>query len=93
MRIGRISTADGPRYVAVEGDRGVLLRGSIAEGFTPDGESTSLPDAFLPPVLPSKVVAVASNYPKHNQEMGRSSPGEPRLFLKPPTAVIGHGGR
>ena len=46
---------------------------------------------LLAPVLPSKVVAVGRNYADHAREMGAEPPGEPVLFLKPSTAVVGHG--
>ena len=46
---------------------------------------------ILPPVKPSKIIAVGQNYEGRaaEQEMGR--PDIPSLFLKPPSAVIGHG--
>lgn len=43
---------------------------------------------LLPPVTPSKILAVGLNYRSHLQ--GRPAPGEPALFFKPPSAVIGH---
>ena len=46
---------------------------------------------LLAPVLPSKVVAVGRNYADHAREMGSEPPAEPILFLKPSTAVVGHG--
>ena len=46
---------------------------------------------LLAPVLPSKVVAVGRNYADHAREMGAEPPAEPVLFLKPSTAVVGHG--
>lgn len=46
---------------------------------------------LLPPVLPSKIVCVGTNYRDHAQEMNRPLPAEPLLFLKPSTAVIGPG--
>ena len=44
---------------------------------------------LIPPVLPSKIVAVGLNYRDHAVERGRSLPKEPLIFLKPSTAVIG----
>ena len=38
---------------------------------------------FLPPVFPSKVVGIGSNYKKHIAEMGRPTPRVPKIFLKP----------
>jgi len=43
------------------------------------------------PVQPSKVVCVGLNYHAHAQELGRSIPREPLLFLKPPSSVVGPG--
>ncbi len=44
---------------------------------------------LLPPVTPSKVVAIGLNYRDHAREMGKALPSEPLMFLKPPSAVIG----
>jgi 2-keto-4-pentenoate hydratase/2-oxohepta-3-ene-1,7-dioic acid hydratase in catechol pathway len=48
-------------------------------------------DSFLPPVVPSKVVAVGLNYRDHAIEVGLPIPEEPLLFIKPSTSVIAHG--
>ncbi len=42
------------------------------------------------PVSPSKVVCVGLNYQDHAAELNMDIPEEPILFLKPPSAVIGH---
>jgi 2-keto-4-pentenoate hydratase/2-oxohepta-3-ene-1,7-dioic acid hydratase in catechol pathway len=44
----------------------------------------------LPPVLPSKIVGIGRNYGDHATELGNPLPAEPLIFLKPPTAVVGH---
>jgi len=44
----------------------------------------------LPPVRPSKIIAVGLNYLDHIKEFNLPVPTEPCIFLKPPTAVIGH---
>ncbi|HSC34985.1 MAG TPA: fumarylacetoacetate hydrolase family protein [Thermodesulfobacteriota bacterium] len=46
---------------------------------------------LLPPVTPTKIVAVGLNYKDHAIEMGRELPEEPRLFIKPGTSLIAHG--
>jgi len=46
---------------------------------------------LLPPVLPTKIVAVGLNYKAHAAEFGKPLPVAPMLFMKPSTAVIGHG--
>jgi 2-keto-4-pentenoate hydratase/2-oxohepta-3-ene-1,7-dioic acid hydratase in catechol pathway len=46
---------------------------------------------FLAPVVPGKIVGVGRNYRGHAAELGNPMPGEPLLFLKAPTSVIGPG--
>ncbi len=46
---------------------------------------------ILPPVYPSKIVAIGINYRDHAEEFGHQIPEEPVLFMKPSTSVIGHG--
>lgn len=46
---------------------------------------------LLAPVLPSKIIAVARNYPQHADEMGAQVRQEPEIFLKPSTSVVGSG--
>lgn len=43
-----------------------------------------------PPARPSKIVCIGSNYRRHCEEMGRPIPEVPKLFLKPPSALVGH---
>lgn len=52
------------------------------------GESI-IPERFLAPVTPGKIVAVGLNYRDHAEELGMALPEEPILFIKPSTAVIG----
>ena len=47
--------------------------------------------ALVPPVRPSKIVAIGLNYKDHAAEMGKALPPEPLMFMKPSTAVIGPG--
>ncbi|CAN5576214.1 fumarylacetoacetate hydrolase family protein [soil metagenome] len=53
-------------------------------------------NVFLPgfpePVLPSKIICIGRNYAEHVREMGDEPgpPEEPVVFLKPPSALIGH---
>ena len=46
---------------------------------------------LLPPCEPTKIVAVGLNYVEHARELGMPLPEEPLIFLKPPSAVTGHG--
>jgi 2-keto-4-pentenoate hydratase/2-oxohepta-3-ene-1,7-dioic acid hydratase in catechol pathway len=44
------------------------------------------------PKVPSKVVAVGRNYADHVAELGEDQPPQrPRIFLKPPSSIIGPG--
>jgi len=70
-----------------------LLGGAMwTDDHVRDGDEVLLSSVnLLTPVLPSKVVCVASNYRKHAIEMGKSLPTVPKLFIKPSTSVIGPG--
>jgi 2-keto-4-pentenoate hydratase/2-oxohepta-3-ene-1,7-dioic acid hydratase in catechol pathway len=69
-----------------------VLRGTFFEDPVPTGEDVPVADVrLLAPVIPSKVVAVARNYPEHAAEMGNPMPDRPMLFFKPATSVIGPG--
>ena len=44
---------------------------------------------LLPPVKPSKIIAIGVNYRDHAMERGRPLPKEPLVFMMPPSAVCG----
>lgn len=44
-------------------------------------------------VRPSKLLCIGQNYAKHAAEMKSAVPEEPVIFLKPSTALVGHGGK
>lgn len=46
---------------------------------------------LLPPVLPSKIIAIGRNYAEHAREQAVEVPDIPLLFLKPPSSLIGSG--
>src|SRR5688500_14669655 len=57
------------------------------------GETIALGEAtILVPVAPTKIVCVGRNYRAHAAELGNEVPAEPLLFLKPPSALLAHGG-
>lgn len=97
---GPLSVPAGMAWGAVEGPAGAgpeaLTVASISEhpfgpiSFT--GARWALEDVRLvAPILPSKVVCIGKNYADHIQEMGGDAPAAPVIFLKPSTAVVGHG--
>jgi 2-keto-4-pentenoate hydratase/2-oxohepta-3-ene-1,7-dioic acid hydratase in catechol pathway len=47
---------------------------------------------WLTPCRPSKIVGVGRNFHAHAAELRNAVPGEPLLFLKPPSALLPHGG-
>jgi len=64
------------------------LLGNAAEA----GRTFALDElTLLPASQPTKIVCVGSNYREHCDEMGRPVPTVPKLFLKPPSALLAHG--
>ena len=92
MRYYRIAAEGGAAWAREDGDRFRLLTGDPFVG-TRDAAATVARETarLLPPVLPSKVVAIGLNYKDHAAERGKPLPEEPLMFLKPPSAVIGPG--
>jgi 2-keto-4-pentenoate hydratase/2-oxohepta-3-ene-1,7-dioic acid hydratase in catechol pathway len=90
MKIYRYRRGAAVRYGVLQGEALCPVRGSIFEDFTLEDDSFALgAAALLPPVEPSKIVAVGRNYKDHAAELGNPLPEEPLLFLKPSSAVIG----
>lgn len=46
--------------------------------------------SFLPPVTPSKILAVGLNYRDHAEEVGADIPKWPNVFMKPASSLTGH---
>ena len=77
-----IGIADGDRIVRYTGTDALHLGEAT-------GDSIAIADAeLLPPVAPSKIVAVGRNYAEHAKELGNEAPSEPIIFLKPPSALL-----
>jgi len=92
MKIYRFERNGRVGYGRLEADFLRLLGGSVEAGFAPGAETVPIGEVrLLAPALPSKIVAVGVNYKAHALERGRGLPGEPLLFLKPPSALIGPG--
>ena len=83
--IGRFRFDDEVFTGTVNGDRVVVERGLYCDTYTLDELET------LPPVNPSKIICVGLNYIDHARELEMELPGYPMIFLKPPSAIIGHG--
>jgi len=58
-----------------------------------DGRRVSVSDAVhLPPVTPTKIIAVHLNHRSRVAEFGARLPAAPTYFSKPVSALVGHGG-
>ena len=91
MKIYRFVHAGHPAIGVAEGDLVARYDGvdAIHRGSRIDEESQAVASLqLLPPVAPSKIVAVGRNYADHAKELGNEAPPEPILFLKPPSALL-----
>lgn len=70
----------------------IVLSGDFLDGAGDTGLTVSIKNVrILPPVKPSKIIAVGLNYYDHIKEFGdRPVPENPTLFSKMPHTVIGH---
>jgi 5-oxopent-3-ene-1,2,5-tricarboxylate decarboxylase/2-hydroxyhepta-2,4-diene-1,7-dioate isomerase len=69
----------------------VVVDGAVLRA--PDGRTVAVDDAVhLPPVEPSKIVAVHLNYRSRVDEFGTRLPAAPTYFHKPTTALNAHNG-
>ncbi|MCF6505889.1 fumarylacetoacetate hydrolase family protein [Blastococcus sp. MG754426] len=94
MRIVRFASPQGMSFGVLDGDGQVAqIEGHPFGQISFTGARFAQADIrLLSPILPSKVVCVGKNYAEHVKEMGTGdAPGEPLLFLKPSTSVIGPG--
>lgn len=98
MRIVRYRDGDVARLGILEGDSVRAAGGELYAQLLPREQIGPLDTLqLLPPVAPSKVVAVGLNYADHVAEGVvpggvTAVPAEPVIFLKPPTSLLGHGG-
>ena len=97
MHICRFTTSETPtpNYGLVEGELILpFVEGQTIQSFPNPRTGPGVPRSevnIVAPVSPSKIVCVGRNYREHAAELGNKMPDEPLLFLKPPSAVIGHG--
>ena len=61
-------------------------------GHVRDASQLPADGAVLVPCVPTKIVCVGRNYAEHAKELGNEAPAEPIIFLKPPSALLAHGG-
>lgn len=75
--------ADGEKFWEIEGD--IFKKFKITSLSHPAKKVK-----ILTPAVPSKIIAVGLNYRNHARELKMALPKEPIIFLKAPTAAIGH---
>lgn len=93
MKIYRFEHNDRTLWGVLKEENLYPVSGSIFEKFRVGKRGIPISHvALLPPVEPTKIVAVGRNYLAHSRELGNPVPKEPLLFLKPPSAVIGPNG-
>jgi 2-keto-4-pentenoate hydratase/2-oxohepta-3-ene-1,7-dioic acid hydratase in catechol pathway len=91
MKIVRFTTGFNIEYGVIDGDMILGLAAPPFEGIKTTHNSYRPTDMrILSPCTPSKIVALGVNYRSHGEELNHRIPTEPLIFLKPPTAVIGH---
>ncbi len=96
-RIWRIEVDGRPRHVVEEPAAGGgasaarLVEGDLFGEWQPGPEIELAGRRLLAPVAPGKVIGIGLNYRDHALERGKPVPSQPLVFLKPPSAVIGHG--
>lgn len=79
------------RYGWLEGTSIGAVTGDIFGNAQREGIVAELRDVkVLPPVMPSKIIAVSHNHLSRLTERGLEKPDIPLISLKPPSAIIGH---
>ncbi|MBI2976066.1 MAG: fumarylacetoacetate hydrolase family protein [Chloroflexi bacterium] len=92
MQFLRYQKNDEVRWGWLDGARIGAVVGDVFGDYKREGAVAELHEVtVLPPVLPGKIIAVGNNYASRLDELGAAPPDIPTLFLKPPSAVIGHG--
>ncbi len=91
MRLCRFTYEDEtPRFGLIEGAEVTELAADFLVRLERTKRRVPLSAArLLPPVSPSKIVAVGVNFRSHAAEMQKPLPEEPKIFLKAPSALIG----
>ena len=94
MRFARVLMDNRARWVRAETGDMVTCLSDVPWQFGSQLTDQTVPlDAvrLLAPAEPSKIVAVGRNYAEHARELGLERTATPRIFLKPPSGVVGPG--
>lgn len=92
MKLVRFSINNKIKYGILNGNSIQAIYGSPFRYIRTIDEHYELQQVkILAPVIPSKIVALGLNYRSHAEEFNTNTPQVPLIFIKPSTAVIGHG--
>lgn len=90
LKIIRFSFGSKVQYGTLNGELVRGIHGDPFENFNITGDEFLLGEVdLLPPVQPSKIIAVGLNYKNHARELKMDIPDEPIIFIKPSTSLIG----
>ena len=89
---GQFWRDNAPTHAEIVGDTAFFID-NLFSNPTRTGQSVPLADAeILPPVFPSKLIAIGLNYADHAAEHGNVVPPQPLMWLKAPSSLLRHGG-
>ena len=92
MQIVRYQQASETHFGYLDSDRVGSITGDIFGEFVRHRRKTLLAEVtLLAPVEPGKIVGVENNFVDRLREMGLPTPDLPRIYLRPPSAVVGPG--
>lgn len=90
MKIFRYKHKNKVSYGILKEERLYPIEGSPFRSFKVNNISVPISEVMLlPPVKPSKILAIGVNYRDHAMERGTPLPKEPLVFMMPPSAVCG----
>lgn len=92
--IGRFQKGDDVFYAKMVDGELFPMHGDLFGAPTFDKKPISAKGVrTLPPVVPTKIVAVGLNYADHARAIGQPLPKEPLFWFKAPSAMLGDGGK
>ena len=92
--IGRFQKGEDLFYAKCVDGELFRLNGDVSGSPTYDKKPISMKGVkTLPPVAPSKIIAVGLNYVDHAQERGKELPKQPLFWLKAPSSLIQDGAK
>lgn len=88
----RFAGAGGEGFGTIEGEAVAVHRGDMFDGAEPTGESVALSAVtLLPPVAPSKIIALWNNFHALASKLAVPEPPEPLYLMKAPSSVAAPG--